>query len=339
MEVSPQIRLRAFSSPLMPHRRAVDERLRAARAAVDDAGSTSARRERLRAAAVDDAGSRSDPLIRAKPPLAGASRVDVARQAAAGRADHVRRRAEEGGAAVRSEYRGAPSNSRAGRADHVGRRAEKGGAVRSEYCGAPLVGSRARVAIQEMLEAHCANDQHVGPNAGGCVSRVRPSSAPSALTLAGDPISPYDLSVCLASSLAKHRFRDAPNTIMNAPPMVTRNDDAPNTRTNAAPTAARDDDSLPAGREYALSVCLASAVAKHTLRDAAAIHGPQISPQRLSLSHGRDDGESRVAWRAALCPAPKRSDPLLQESIAKYEREVRGAAGGKQISPCRHLPV
>lgn len=111
--------------------------------------------------------------------------------------------------------------------------------------------------------------------------------------------------------------------------MSARNDNNAPTWTSAKPEAAREDiDALPAGREYALSMCLASAVAKHTFRDKAATRGPQISPAR------------RGKGRVALMPLPvTRCDPLLQESIVKYEHEVRGAGGGKQISPCRHHPV
>ena len=332
-----------------------------------------------------------DPFIRAKGPLAGTEdRVDAARRAAAGRAEHVRRRADEGGCTtVRSKHRRATSNS------------------------------RTRAAIQEVIEARRAKSaQRV----------VRPSSAPSALTVAGAPkqrtaagrewavaaraaSAGDDLSVCLARSVAKHGFRCASHDARpwsagargpasrDAHPMSARNNNNAPTWTSAKPEAAREDiDALPAGREYALSMCLASAVAKHTFRDKAATLGPQISPQRMAPRRDDDDGNSsspartsvastaardddallsagnreyalsmcmasavakhtgtfrdhhatgpqisparRGKGRVALMPLPvTRCDPLLQESIVKYEHEVRGAGGGKQISPCRHHPV
>ena len=167
----------------------------------------------------------------------------------------------------------------------------------------------------------------------------------------------YALSMCLASAVAKHTFRDKAATRgpqISPQRMSVRPDDADGSTsrvwTSVAPTAARDE-SLPAGgREYALSMCMASAVAKHTFRDKAATRGPQISPQRMSHNDAASSksrampplaassgGGSHVPWEAPLplCALPPQ-DPLLQESIAKFEFRK---CGGKQISPSRHQPA
>ena len=123
-------------------------------------------------------------------------------------------------------------------------------------------------------------------------------------------------------------------------------------------------DALLPCREYALSICLASAVAKHTFRDKAATRGPQISPQRMHPRRDDDEGRSsRVTSRAwmsrragrrglpaararRVAPTAARDDDALQAGGCEYELSVCMASAiakhsfrdhdcGPEISPVK----
>ena len=201
-------------------------------------------------------------------------------------------------------------------------------AVRSKYCIA-LSSSRARMrALQKMLAARRAKSaQHVGSGAVGCFARVGSSSTPSALTSAAGTKRTagceYELSVCLASSVAKHSFRD---------PAAVRGPQISPRRRTSEPylMSARDAATAPAAwtsstshdlDACALSVCLASAVAKHTFRDPTAVEGPQISPQRMHPRRDDDEGRSsRVTRRAWMSRRAGQRGIFRRRALGEWHR-------------------